>query len=440
MSWRGRDGLLVGSWLLLGFGLLAGLAVWQGQGYWEYSDGVYSLSARQLLGGQSLYDDFAAAQPPSLYYLAAAALALSDSLAAIRIEMAAFRLATSLLVLVAVWRLTRRRDAALGASLVAFVTPWALREHAQLVPETVAAPLLMAAALTASRRASASLAGVLGAVAATFKVAFLLPAVVIVLFGRDVRRGMTWLTGTSLAFAIAFALVFGAPLWTNVVEAQVETGRASWRSVGGLWAQGGWNALPLLVFAAIALKQRGRLHDPDLVRTLVAASAGALLLFASLLKDGSYLTVMVVLEPALLVLAAGGVVVALSPPADSRQRRLRIATVGVTGALLMAQSLSLLLSPDDPRLFTRPFAQSGPARSLSSDEVEAAAAAIRRCPDEALYSGPPFLAFVAAHRIAGSQPDRFIIHEASALSGFRRAADTASPLCGGTAGNESASP
>jgi hypothetical protein len=66
---------------------------------------------------------------------------------------------------------------------VALLTPWALREHAQLVPETVAAPLLMGAALAASRRATAALAGVLGAVAATFKLAFGLPALLIVLLG-----------------------------------------------------------------------------------------------------------------------------------------------------------------------------------------------------------------------------------------------------------------
>ncbi|MGH2841023.1 MAG: hypothetical protein ACRDKY_09395, partial [Solirubrobacteraceae bacterium] len=313
MSWRGRDGLLLlGGWLLLGFAVLGGLALWQGEGYWEYSDGVYSLSARQLLDGQSLYDDFAAAQPPSLFYLAAGALALSDSLTAIRVEMAAFKLATSLLVLVAVRRLTRRRDAALGAALVALVTPWALREHAQLVPETVGAPLLMAAALAASRRSSAALAGVLGAVAATFKVAFLLPAALIVLFGRDVRRGMTWLAAASLAFAFVFGLAFGEPLWTNVVEAQAEAGRSSLRYVGELWAQGGWNALPLLALAALAWHERARLHDPDLVRTLLAACAGALLLFATLFKHGSYLTLMVVLEPPLVALAAGGVVAALS--------------------------------------------------------------------------------------------------------------------------------
>ena len=104
--WPG--GRLLVAWLVLAAAALVALAAWQGQSYWEYSDGVYSLSARQLLDGQALYRDFAGAQPPPLYLLGAGALALSDSPAAIRVLMALCEAATSLLVLVAVWRLTRR--------------------------------------------------------------------------------------------------------------------------------------------------------------------------------------------------------------------------------------------------------------------------------------------------------------------------------------------
>ena len=134
---------------------LVALAAWQGQSYWEYSDGVYSLSARQLLDGGALYEDFAAAQPPPLYLLGAAALAISDTPGAIRALMALCEAATSLLVLLAVYRLTRSRAAALAAAVACLLTPWALREHAQLLPETVAAPLLLAAALAAGRRGGA---------------------------------------------------------------------------------------------------------------------------------------------------------------------------------------------------------------------------------------------------------------------------------------------
>ncbi|MGH2918436.1 MAG: hypothetical protein ACRDLS_07535, partial [Solirubrobacteraceae bacterium] len=127
---------------------------------------------------------------------------------------------------------------------------------------------------------------------------------------------------------------------------------------------------------------------------------------------------------------------ALSRAADGRQRRLALAIAGVAAAVLLAQSASLLLSPDDPRPFTRPLAQSGPARSLSKDEVQTAADAIRRCPAGTAYSGPPFLAFVAERAIAGSQPDQFIIHESPALAEFREAADRARPLCAVAAGGQ----
>lgn len=50
----------------LGLAILVALGVWQGQGYWEYSDGVYSLTARLILEGRELYREVAGAQPPTL--------------------------------------------------------------------------------------------------------------------------------------------------------------------------------------------------------------------------------------------------------------------------------------------------------------------------------------------------------------------------------------
>src|SRR5215213_11934721 len=75
-------------WGLACVTLLVGLRLWQGGGYWEYSDGVYSLSARQVLDGAVPYEDFAAAQPPTMYYLGAALLRLSDTPEMIRLAMA----------------------------------------------------------------------------------------------------------------------------------------------------------------------------------------------------------------------------------------------------------------------------------------------------------------------------------------------------------------
>jgi len=415
--------LLMAGWLALSVLVLLALALWQGQSYWEYSDGVYSLSARYVLDGRSLYSDFAAAQPPSLFYVGAAVLAVDDGATSIRVAMAACKAVVSLLVLIAVWRLTRRRDAALLAALATLVTPWTLREHAQLLPETLAAPLVMGAALAASRRSTAVLAGGLGAIAATFKLAFVLPALAIVLLGRHVRQGLIGFATTGGVLALAFLALFGEPLWTNVVRAQTQAGYASLQYIAGLWAQAGWNVLAPLVLAALAWPQRARLHDPDLARSLLAACAGSLLLLTTLLKSGSYLTVMIVAEPPLVCLAACGVVAALSRhPGAAPSARGRLVVV-LAAALAAAQIVSLLVSPDDPGLFTRPLAASGPARTLSDAQVDAAARAIVACPPGSTYPGPPYLAFVAGRDVAGHQPDQYIIHAAPVLSAFRRQAD-----------------
>lgn len=425
---------LLVAWLGLAGATLAALAAWQGLAYWEYSDGVYALSARQLLDGQALYRDFAAAQPPPLYLLGAAALALRDSPAAIRVLMALCEAATSLLVLVAVLRLTRRPGLALGAALACLVTPWALREHAQLLPETVAAPLLMGAALAAGRRGGALAAGVLGAVAVSCKVAFALPALAVVLAARERRRALSGFAATGAVLALTFVALFGEPLWSNVVAGQARTGTAALSYVGGLWAQAGWNLAGLLVLAVLAWPQRGALADADLARSLLALALGSLLLLATLLKHGSYLTVLVVAEPPLLCLAACGIA-ALAGAAGAQRRtrawRARALAAAAAVALLGAQGLSLLAAPDDPVLFTRPLAASGPARVMSDAEVARTAAAIRRCPAGSRYGGPPYLAFVAGRDIAGRQPDQFMIHNAANLEHFRRAVQSDRRVCAG---------
>ena len=403
------------------------LAAWQGRSYWEYSDGVYSLSARQVLHGLVPYRDFAAAQPPPVYYLGAAALALDDSPAAIRIAMALCAAATSILVLVAVRRLTGSRPAAVAAAVASLFTPWQLREHAQLIPETIAAPLVLGAAILAARRTTAVLAGVLAALAAACKLAFLLPALAIAAASRAPRRSLAGLVLVGAAAGAAFLALFGGPLWTDAVHAQTQTGRASLRYVAGLWLQAAWNLAPLVGLAGAAWPRRDAIADPALARSLAAAAAGSLLLLATLLKQGSYLTVLVVAEPPLLCLAASGLVLTWRRQRGRApaQRGLALAAV----ALLAAQAASLIVSPADPIAFTRPFAASGPAEVSSSRAVRAAAAAIRRCPRGTVYAGPPYLAFVAGRGIAGSQPDQFIIAHASVLARFRAAADRDPRIC-----------
>ncbi|MGN6188767.1 MAG: hypothetical protein ACTHOE_07700 [Conexibacter sp.] len=419
----------VTAWALLAAGLLLVLHAWQGDAYWEYSDGVYALTGRLVLHGAALYRDVAGAQPPPVYYAGAGALGLfGDSVDGLRWGLSLVALATSLLVLVCTWRLTASRPAAVLAGVLALVTPWALREHAQLVPETFAAPLLLGAALAASRDDAplATLAGVLAAVAVAFKLAFVLPAVAVLLAARRRSRALLAALVAGGVLAGALLLAFGGPLLDGAVRAQRETGTAALQYVGGLWAQAGWNLLPLLACAALAWPARGAVADRALLRTLAAAALGALLLLATLFKHGSYLTVVVVIEPPLLCLAAAGVVAALrARPRPSG----RLALAGAAAALLTAQVGSLLVSPGDPALFTRPLAASGPGWTMSSSDVDRAVAAARVCPPAAVVSGPPYLAFAAGRRIAGDQPDQFIVQHAAVLARFRDRADRDQSRC-----------
>jgi hypothetical protein len=418
----------VALWAVSAVVVLVALALWQRNGYWEYSDGVYALTARLLADGHDLYDEVTAAQPPPIYLFGAAVLTVSDSLTALRVALAAVELVTSGLVLAVVWRLTGSRPAAVVAALLALLTPWSLREHAQLLPETFAAPLLIGAALAAGRARTVALAGLLAALATAFKLAFALPALVLLLavpLRGDRLRALVAYAAGGLVLALLSLLLFGGGLLDGAVDAQRESGIAGLSYVGGLWAQGLWNLLPLLLCAALVWPLRAWLEQPDLLRTTAAAALGALLLFATLLKTGSYLTIVVVAEPPLLCLAAAGVVAALragSLPASA------LATL----ALLLggAQVGSLLLSPGDPRPFTRPLADSGPARKLSPAEVDAAVAAIRACPSGSATNGPPFLAFAAGRRIAGDQPDQFILqHAPDALARFAAEAAADGPRC-----------
>lgn len=147
-------------------------------------------------------------------------------------------------------------------------------------------------------------------------------------------------------------------------------------------------------------------------------------LFLTLFKTGSYLTLIVVVEPLLLCLAAAGVVAAVRAGAAPL-----CALAAAVLLLGLVQVGSLLSSPDDPALFTRPLAASGPARMLSPQQVDTAVERIRACPAGTATSGPPFLAFAAGRRIAGDQPDQFILAHASGLARFRAAADADQPRC-----------
>ncbi len=420
-----RRGLIAGAFAALVAEYVL-LALWQRNGYWDFSDGVYALSARELLHGGSLYSTFAGAQPPPVYLVGAGLLAIHDGLASVRTGMALAELATALLVGFAVLRLSNRRGLALAAALASPLLPLELHEHAQLIPETIAAPLLMAGALLAARPGRSAWAGVALALAVSCKLAFVVPALAIVLAGPDRRRTGAAFLASGAILAGASLAGYGTSLWTETVRAQFEVGTASLHYVGGLLAQAAWNELPLLVLAAplvLAARRRAALSaDAQLERVLLASAAGGLLLGLSLFKHGSYLDVLVVAEAPLLALAVAGAA-ALWRSGGTRL----LASLAV--ALLLAQSASILLDPGNPPIARRPGAQSGLAEVSSPAAVNAAVSAARRCAPARAYSGAPYLAFLANRRMPGEQPDTFMLANAPADRSFARRAAADTPRC-----------
>ena len=403
---------------------LALLAAWQRNGYWEFSDGVYAETARLLLHGQRLYSDIAAAQPPPVYLFGALLLAIHDGLGSLRAGLALVELITAALVALSVWRVSGRGWAALAAGAAAPLLPITLHEHAQLLPETLAAPLIMGGALCCARSERASAGGALLALAAACKLAFALPAVAVALVSVARRRALAGLALAGASLIIAALAVFGTAVWRETVRAQLQVGNASLHYVAGLVAQAAWNELPLVAGAATALLLAHQARDRELLRTLAAAAGSGLVLGLTLFKGGSYIDVFVVADPPLLALAACGAIWAWE---RTRSRWI----VALLGALLTLQSLSLLIDPSDPIIARRPFALSGLEYSESPAAVNHAVTAARRCPRSLAYSGDPFIAFLADRRMPGDQPDLFIIQNAPLDAPFERRATADTPRCPG---------
>jgi hypothetical protein len=421
---RGLIGILV----LGGVAEFALLALWQRNGYWDFSDGVYAQSARQFLHGLVPYRDFAAAQPPPIYLTGTLLLAVHDGLASVRVGMAALDLATAVLVGVSVWRLCGNRWAAVAAAGLAPLVPITLHEHAQLTPETLAAPLVFGGALCCARPARTILGGALLGLAALCKLAFVVPALAVVLVAPARRKALASLVVTDAVLSTLSIAVFGTGVWREAVQAQLDVGGAPLHYAGGLLAQGAWSECALVVGAGAALllawRDPGVVDEPALLRSLGVAAGAGLLIALTVLKRGSYINVLAVADPPLLALAACGATLGWR-----RRRSWRPVVVGL-GALLAVESLSLLVSPGDPWAAKRPGARSGLAWSASPASVDREADVASRCPASVAYSGTPYVAFLATRRMPGDQPDLFML-QARANSRFAKRAAADEPRCPG---------
>jgi hypothetical protein len=410
------------------------VAVWQRNGYWDFSDGVYLLSGREFLHGLVPYRDFAAAQPPPVYLVGAGLLWVDDGLAAARAGLGIVNLITAVVVGVAVWRLSRQRALVVIAVLATSLLPISLHEHAQLIPETLAAPLLLGGALLSTRRDRILLCSLLVALACACKVAFVLPAFAIVAASPWRRRLVVAFVVVGLVLGGVSLLAFGTSEWREAVTAQLQTGHASIHYAGGLIAQAAWNELPLVLLAAVAVwyawRRDALVRDVGLVAPVAAAAGAGLVLALTVFKRGSYIDVLIVAEPPLLALAVCG-----AGWLWQRARAARPAVV-LIGAWLALQSLSILVSPSDPWAAKRPGAASGLAWTAGPSNVDHLVKSAQACPAKQAYPGAPYIAFLAGRRLPGDQPDTFMIQHATANATFahRAAADT--PTCPAPAASE----
>jgi hypothetical protein len=391
---------------VLGLAALVVLQLVLADSYWETSEGVYLQTAHQLLHGARLYDDVVAAQTPPLYLLGAGALAIDDALWPVRLALGVVQLGGAVLGGVLVWRLSASRAAAVAAVPLALLMPWTLREHGALLPELLFAPLAFAALLLAPRGA-----GVAAGALAFVKAPFVLPAIALVLVARERRVAALWALGMFGALGFGSLAVYGTEMWTQVVVAQFEVGRAGLDDLVGTWAQAAWNDGWLAIGALVAWHFR-RTLEPRLLRATLALALATALTVLTTWKIGTSLTVLVPLEAVLLPLTLAGVVAA------HRAHGTR-ATVLVCAliALPVAQALSLLARPhvNGAHPFLRPGSQPRYGVNLTGSEVDVAVAAARRCPASIPYSGPAFVAFVSGRRMPADQPDRFLPARAEVL-------------------------
>ncbi len=419
-----RDRLAAG---VLALALTVLLQVARGDADWGPSEGVYALSSRLLLHGGDLYGGLVASQPPWTYLFGAGVLALGDSLDVLRFACGLLQVLTALLAAEAVWRLTSARVAAIAAAGLVLVTPWATHQHGLLLPEQLGAPLVLGAALLASRPSSARWSGVLAGVAVFAKLPFFLPAALIVAASPGRRVAVGWAAGALAAQAALFTVVFGTGFWGQVVGAQLQSGDAI-ELQAGAFVQAGWNLLPLVILAAVAIWLRRQTTELALLGTLTAGAAGALALTLTIVKPGTGLNVVVPSEPLLATLAVAGVVFALRTEV---LRSRAVAVAGALGLLLLAQSASLLLDPSNPRPFHRPLSSS-PGWKVGHDKAEMRrlVAAAKACPPGSVYVGPPLVAFIAERRVAADQPDAFIVSHASMHADVLKRRLAAGPPCG----------
>lgn len=383
---------------MLGAVVLVALHEWRGLEYWNYSEGVYALTSRLFLHGGDLYGQIIVAQPPWQFFYGAGALAIHDSMTFLRLAVGLAQLGAGVLAAVAVKRLTDNPFAIAAAPALILLTPWAVREHGALTPELLAPPILLGAALLASRPQTALAAGALAATAPFLKWPYAIPLAAIVLFSASPRKAIVGAAVACVVQAVAFTALFGFGLWDDSVIAQMASERRGFDILRGLWGQAVWSLIALVILAALAYRYRAKAKDAPLLKVLIALAVAMLATLATNTKDGTGLNVLVPVEAALVPLALAGA-------AFSGRRLIPAALLAFT----LVQSLSLITTPRTATPFIFPTSERGAwGLAATPAEVDRELARVASCAPGVPYSGPPFIAFLADREMPDDQPDQFL--------------------------------
>jgi hypothetical protein len=392
--------------------------------YWDYSEGVYALTAHEMLHGGDLYGQIVGAQPPGVFLAGVVLLAVHSSVEWLRFGVGCLQLGAGLIAARIVYRLTENRTATVLTPAAVLLTPWAVHEHGALTPELVALPLMMGAALLSADRRHGAWAGVLCGLLVLIKLPLAIPAVVLVLVGADARRAAvaavaTLLLGLGITWAAA-----GDGFWRDVVVAQMHSGSRSLGLLKGFWAQAGWNVLGLLFCAAVAVWLRNEARDRRLLVVAVALAAANIVTFLTNFKGGTSLNITVPVEASLVPLAAAGTVFAVRT-APSWVPALCVAALGFT----LAQSISLFTAPHHPIPFLRAFSAPAWEIGLTGRQFEQTVAAARTCPPGDSYGGAPLVALAAGRSSPAGQPDQFLPSHSPTLAAVNAQIAAAKNVC-----------
>ena len=413
--------------------------------YWDYSEGVYALTAHMMLHGGDLYGQIVGAQPPGVFLAGAALLAIHDSVEWLRFGVACLQLGAGLIAARIVYRVTASRFATTFTPAAMLLTPWAVHEHGALTPELVALPVMLGAALLSADRRRGVAAGALCGVLVLIKLPLAIPALVIVVMATDRRRAAVTAAGVLVAGLAITTAAGGANVWRDIVIAQLHSGARTLGQLSGFWAQTGWNVLGLLVCAAAAVHWRAAARDRRLLQIAIALALANLLTFLSNFKLGTGLNITVPVEASLVPLATCGTVFAVRAAARRAPRRETAAgTVARRGGhgwpaavcalaivFTLAQSISLIASPGNAIPFERAFSAPAWEITLTGAQFEQAVARARTCPPGVPYAGAPLVALAAGRGLPAGQPDEFLPGHSSTLAAVNARILAARPVCGG---------